>query len=364
MIAAPVSYTHLVLGLRLELRVDQLDGHDGRDALAHVLARQLVVFLEDVQLPARVVDDLGQRHFQPLDVRAAVDRVDVVGVAVNDLVIAFVVLDSDLAHRIAVRFLEIDGLGEQQLVAGLVELLDERTDTPFVAEGILLFLFGTLVLEGNAQPLIEVGQLPQTPLERVVTEYGGLENFVVGHKGHPRARLVRIPDHRHRPLRYAAVIYLLIDVPVLKNLGLQPFRQRVYGLDADAVQAARHLIARIAAEFAARVDFGEYDLERGNPLLRVDIGRNTAAVIRNGAAAVGIQHHFDVRAVARQRLVDGVVHHLVHEMVQPLGVRGRNIHTGPFSDVLQTVQYLDLFGAVLALNFFRHIFFTPDCTLF
>ena len=91
---------------------------------------------------------------------------------------------------------------------------------------------------------------------------------------------------------------------------------------------------------------------------------SAAAVVGNADDIALFDRNFDVRAVARQRLVDGVVHHLVHEMVQPLGVRGRNIHTGPFSDVLQTVQYLDLFGAVLALNFFRHIFFTPDCTLF
>ena len=153
------AVVQLVLGLGLELRVDELDGHDRRNPLAHVLARELVVLFEDVELPARVVDDFRERHFQSLDVRSAVNGVDVVRVAVYDFVIALVVLYRHFADGVAVRFLEIYGLGEKDLVAVFIQFLDEGADAALVTEGILLFLAGTLVFKRDAKPLIEIGEL-------------------------------------------------------------------------------------------------------------------------------------------------------------------------------------------------------------
>ena len=39
------AVVELILGLRFELRVLELDGDDGGDALAHVLAREAIVLL-------------------------------------------------------------------------------------------------------------------------------------------------------------------------------------------------------------------------------------------------------------------------------------------------------------------------------
>ena len=81
------------------------------------------------------------------------------------------------------------------------------------------------------------------------------------------------------------------------------------------MQAAGDLIAP-AAELAARVQHGEYDLERGLAGLRLDVHGDAAAVIADADDVAGLDGELDVAAVARERLVNGVVDDLIHQVVQ------------------------------------------------
>ena len=99
------------------------------------------------------------------------------------------------------------------------------------------------------------------------------------------------------------------------HVHFQPLGQRVDDRGADAVQAAGDLIAT-AAELAARVQHGEYDLERGLAGLRLDVHGDTAAVIADADDVAGLDGELNVAAVARERLVDGVVDDLIHQVVQ------------------------------------------------
>jgi hypothetical protein len=55
----------------------------------------------------------------------------------------------------------------------------------------------------------------------------------------------------------------------------------------------------------------------------------------------------DLVAVAGQRLVDRVVHHLVDEMVQAGRAGGADVHGGPLTDRLEALEDLDLVGSVI-----------------
>ena len=74
-----------------------------------------------------------------------------------------------------------------------------------------------------------------------------------------------------RRLRRAALVGLLVDVAVAPDLELEPLRQRVHDRDADAVQAARDLVA-VVVELAAGVQHGQHDLGR-RPAALVHVGR-------------------------------------------------------------------------------------------
>jgi hypothetical protein len=62
-----------------------------------------------------------------------------------------------------------------------------------------------------------------------------------------------------------------------------------------------------------------------------------------------VDGHRDLGAVARQRLVDGVVDDLVDEVVQPAHAGGADVHAGPLADGLQPLQDGDVLGVVAAL---------------
>ncbi len=82
-------------------------------------------------------------------------------------------------------------------------------------------------------------------------------------------------------------------------------------------------------------------------LLAVDVGRDAAAVVGDGDRAVGVERHGDLRRMARQRLVDGVVDDLIDHVMQARTVVGvADIHAGALAHRVETAQHLDRIGAI------------------
>ena len=77
---------------------------------------------------------------------------------------------------------------------------------------------------------------------------------------------------------------------VAPDFELEPGRQRVDHRDADAVQAAGHLVG-VLVEFSAGMQLGHDDLGRRNAFAFVDVGRDAAAVVDHGHRAFGVERH-------------------------------------------------------------------------
>ena len=329
---AHVGVAELCLCLALELRVRQLDGDDGGQALAAVVAGDALALLEDVRLAAVGVEHAGERGLEAGLVHAALRRVDVVGEGDEDLVVAVVVLHGYLALGVLAGAGHIDDVVVQR---GLVAVYEthELADAARVVHDVLLLLALAPVLSADAQTGVEEGLLPHAGVERVIIEHRVLEHLGVRVEADHGAGVVGLADDGHRLRDVAAGELHLIDLPVLVDADLQPVGERVDDAGADAVQAAGDLVAP-AAELAARVQHGVDDLERGLSRLLLYIDGYAAAVIRDADDVPRLYDDLDIVAVARQRFVDGVVHDLVHEVVQT-GGRGRAyIHAGPEPDGL------------------------------
>ena len=93
------------------------------------------------------------------------------------------------------------------------------------------------------------------------------------------------------------------------------------------------------------------------PVRGVNIGSDTSAVVGDGAGAIVVEHYQDLVAVARQRFVNGVVDHLVHQVVQTPGTCGADVHPRALANWLQPFENLDLLGAVGGLNLARRLGF-------
>ena len=350
----------LGLGLALELRVGKLHGDDRRQALAHVVAREVgVLLLQDVLLARVIVDHAGECCAEALEVHAALRRVDVVREAHDRLGVRGVPLHRDLDLAGAVgrqprlgRAGKVDGLLQAVgNVLALVQELDEVDDAARVAVFVHARRQLALVLEHDLQVLVQEGRLLQTVAQDVVVVDGGLEDLVIrpkrrgGARGLGRAHL----DHLLRGLT-AGELHL-VDLAVAAHLNDHLLGQRVHDRHADAVQAAGHLVRRVV-ELAARVQDGHNDLERRDLLHRVLVHRDATAVVDDGDGVIGVNRDLDLGAEARHGLVDGVVDDLPHQVVQAAGACGTDVHARALADSLKTLEDLDFASAVFIL--FRH----------
>ena len=120
------------------------------------------------------------------------------------------------------------------------------------------------------------------------------------------------------------------------------------------MQTAGYLVSS-AAELASGMQHRQAHFHRRPAHLRVQTHREAAAVVHNRHAAVRVDRHVDLVAVPCQRLVNGVVHNFIYQVMKPPGVRGADIHAGPFPNGLQPFQHLNLFLAVV-LGHGRHLF--------
>jgi hypothetical protein len=74
----------------------------------------------------------------------------------------------------------------------------------------------------------------------------------------------------------------------------------------------------------------------------VNVRWNAAAVIRNRYRLVGVDRDHDAIAMARQRLVDGVVHDFENHVMEAGAIIGvTDVHAGPLSHRIETLQDLD-----------------------
>src|SRR5690606_21238936 len=115
-------------------------------------------------------------------------------------------------------------------------------------------------------------------------------------EGDARTRRLRLADDLELRALDAARIALAIDLAATLDLDLEPLGQRVHHAHADAVQAARHLVAALV-ELAARVQHGHGQLDTRQLLGRMEVHRNAAAVVDDGDRVVGMDRDIDLRAV-------------------------------------------------------------------
>src|SRR5690606_15649369 len=119
---------------------------------------------------------------------------------------------------------------------------------------------------------------------------------------------------------------------------------------------AGDLVRRVRLpELAARVEDGHHDLDRG---LAVEGGvvvldrvhRDAAAVVHDGAGAVGVDGDHDGLGVAGHGLVDGVVHDFVDEVVKGIEAGAADVHARALPDGVEALQDFDLICAVIAVD--------------
>ena len=104
-------------------------------------------------------------------------------------------------------------------------------------------------------------------------------------------------------------------------------------------------------EFAAGVQDGHDHLEGRAVLFLVHVHGNAAAVVLDGDAVVGVDADVYLVAVACQGFVDGIVDHLINQVVQAAEVDVADVHGGAHAHGFETFENGDVTSAVVVWDF-------------
>ncbi len=318
-----------VLGLRGEFRIRQLDRQDGGQALAGIIASGGDFFLFGGEFLLDIsVERARQGGAITRQVRAAVLLRNVVGVAEHAFLIGIVPLHGDFHLGVAVARLKPEhGVVDRRLAA--VQMGDEGLQAAFVLENLRFLV--ALVIELDAQARIEEGQFAQALGESFINEGDVGENLRARLEAQGGAAFIGVADGGERRLRLAQTVFLTMDFAVAPDGEFQKLRQGVDHRHADAMQTAGDLVGAVV-EFAAGMQHGHDDFGCRAALLGVNIHGNTAAVVGDGDGFVGMDGDDHTVAMTRQGLIDGVVHHFEHHVVQAAAIIGvTDVHARPLA---------------------------------
>src|SRR5206468_3954915 len=205
---------------------------------------------------------------------------------------------------------------------------------------------GPLIDELDGQPFVEERQLTQAGLERVVIESDVMKNLPVRLERDARAGAFRQAHFLDFSNWLAALVLLGIRPAASPYLGLDPLTQGSNGFGADAVQARGNLIS-ILVELGAGADGRHDDFQRRPLGFGMLVHGDSAAVVVHAQAAIDVDLHEDVPAVAGQRFIDAVIHQFVNEVVQAAGRNISDIHAGTLPNVGGIAKYLHIIRAIL-----------------
>src|SRR5919201_4191577 len=160
--------------------------------------------------------------------RAAFDRVDVIGEREDRLLIGVVPLHRDLDLTLVAFALEVDEAAVDRIL-GLVDVRDEVLDATLVVEldGLAV---SALVDQFDVQPAREKRGFTQALRDRPRLDVELLEDLGIGKKRDRRSGVlaVELPDDLHIALRNAALELLAIRLPVAPNPRDEPLGERVH----------------------------------------------------------------------------------------------------------------------------------------
>ncbi len=213
-----------------------------------------------------------------------------------------------------------------------------------------LFAFFLLpfVFNSDVDTLVQICQLAHAFQQRAVVIGRSGKYGAVGLEGDAGAGLVGVAHGLHLVEGFALAVFLLVYLSIAVDVHNHVLTEGVHATHTHTVQTAGHFIAAFV-EFAASMQHRHHHLQGRTMLLFVHVHGNTAAIILNSDAVIFVDAYIYLVAVACQSLVDGVVHHLVYQMVQTAEIHVTNIHGGTHAHGFQTLQNGDITRTVFVL---------------
>ncbi len=141
---------------------------------------------------------------------------------------------------------------------------------------------------------------------------------------------------------------LLPGSAVAPDFKFQFFAESVNAGHTHSVQSTRNFVRR-GVEFSSCVQLRHYDLG-GRNLLSVDfhvIDRDAASVIDYSDGVISLNRNFNLRGIAGQRFVYGIVDNFVHQMMKSHLSGRSDVHSGALAHRFHPAEDFNRIGVVV-----------------
>ena len=221
---------------------------------------------------------------------------------------------------------------------------------------VALFV-GAQVGERDGDAGVEECQFAHTIGKNVVTVFRHGKDGLIGPEMLARAAQVGFAHHGNRGLRMTLGIFLTVNLAVAEHLRHHFLGKGVDAAHAHAVQAAGDFV-RAFVELTAGMEHSHHHFQGGAVLFGVHVYGNAATIVLDDNGIVFANGYFDVRTVAGERFVNGVVHRFVYEVMQTLFADVADVHGRAFTHGFKSFEHLNVTRAVTAacLFYFFHLF--------
>ena len=241
-----------------------------------------------------------------------------------------------------------------------VDVAHELAQAEVIVEGfsarVALFV-GAQVGERDGDAGVEECQFSHTVCEDIVAVFRYGKDRLIGPEVLARAAQVGFAHHGNGRLGMPFSIFLTVNLAVAEHLRHHFLGKGVDTAHAHAVQAAGDLV-RAFVELTAGMEHGHHHLQGGAVLFGVHVYGNAATIVLDDNGVVFANGYFDVRTVAGERFVNGVVHRFVNEVMQTLFADVADVHGRAFTHGFKPFEHLNVTRAVTAacLFYFFHLF--------
>lgn len=133
-----------------------------------------------------------------------------------------------------------------------------------------------------------------------------------------------------------------------------------YPPNSNPVQSSGYLVSTtpLIIKFSSRMEHRQYGFQCRYSRGGMKIGRNSSTIVDDGTGSIFVDRGRNKGGVSRQGFIHTIIHNFPYQMMQSIGSRRSNVHSGSFPDGIQSTQDGDLSGIV------RSVFSAPSYLLY
>jgi hypothetical protein len=170
-----------------------------------------------------------------------------------------------------------------------------------------------------------------------------LENAGIGFEFHDGSADFGGSNFPYRVLGFATAVFLFVNDPVTVNFCSKMGAQGINTGYTNTVQAPRNFV-RIFIEFTPGVENGHDYFQSRSFFFGMHIRWDTPAVVLNTNSVTLQNLNENLVAMTGQGFVNGIIHHLVDQVMQALDPDIPDVHGRPLAYGLKPFEDLDVFG--------------------